>query len=480
MNASPSPVDHIPPAQRGALEVAEYVLHFVSVFEVDAKTLARFREAPWAPTPPIIGELREILIDQYTPEFRNVIFLDNEDASINVGRFERSWRPDDASAQFKTARKDKRNRTLLPGEPFRLERARVFTFEKSLGGLGLFVFEVRHAAPNPTLAQLSNLGDQLRGLSASVLPIEAAGPVADTGGESIPDLINRVILPGVDIRKCRVNEYSGSKLKTFIAVDLKDKQSPAVLHELLYDLGCFVPIGSAGGQTDFTPSRDYFEQIIRSAMGPFRNYSALTLLDAFVAVGNDFLNNAWKRKTWSDTYLGIYVYNLFVKFRGQQLMADLHETASRSREACQYFLAKFNLVHISYNFLPTLLHENMRRGLETKRHLKSLDRHIQALSKLIEEDAQKRQALLLGLVSVGTIVQALPTYFEHVPEVQAAVHLSGFPFWALSSVILLLVVGFVLNFLFPEQARLVKRKLRKLRRKPDASTPEAPETTPVR
>ena len=438
-----SPLAHTSAELRGDLIVKEYTLQFISVFAAGTTEMARIEASPdWAPLRIDDKRARDFFVDNYTPEFRDIMFLDDGE-SLPVRRYQRTW-VDDDSARFEVVSRD---------IPFRLLRARVLAFEGALGGLGLYVVEVRHGRPEVRLSDLSGLGKALRAFATSVR--------STLNGAELPitQLIQRVVLPDIPVGVgSAVNQYSGSKLKTFLAVDLATPQDSSVLRDLLFDLGCFNPIGSANGDTPLTPSDEYLESIVAQGVRPFRNYQALTLFDSFVAAGSNLLGMPFQRPTWDDTYLRIYVYNLYVKFRCQQLMADLHRTASRDREQCERFLVKFDVPRISYNFLPSLFHEDMRRGLEVREELDALRRRVAALSKLIDEDYQKRTAALLGVVSVLGAIQGLPTYLAYVPRVQAIVHLRGTPFWLLASALTLALAGLLGVFLFPDRFRQARQR----------------------
>jgi len=437
------PLAHTAAELRGGLIVKEYTLQFISVFAAGNAEMAQIKaSSDWEPLSVDDKDTRAFLVNNYTPEFRNVMFLDDGD-DLPIRRFLRKWANDD-SARF-----DVVSRNI----PFRLLRARIFAFEGNLGGLGLYVIEVRHCRPEVRLSDLSDLGNALRVFATTVR--------SSVGGTelSVTQLIQSVVLPGIIVGDgSRVNQYSGSKLKTFLAVDLASPENPSVLRDLLFDLGCFSPVGSANGDTSLTPSDEYLESIVSRGVRPFRNYQALTLFDSFVSIGSNLLEMPDQRLTWDDTYLRIYVYNLYVKFRCQQLMADLHRTASRDREQCERFLVKFDAPRISYNFLPSLFHEDMRRGLEVREELEALRRRVGALSKLIDEDYQKRTAALLGVVSVLGAVQGVPTYLAYVPRIQAVLHLHAALFWLLASVLAIAGACLLGAFLFPDRLRRARQR----------------------
>lgn len=202
------PLAHTAAELRGGLIVKEYTLQFISVFAAGNGEMTQIEASPaWKPLSVDDKKKREFLTDNYTPEFRNVMFLDDGD-ELPIRRFQREWADDD-SARF-----DVVSRNI----PFRLLRARIFAFEGNLGGLGLYVIEVRHRRPEVRLSDLSDLGNALRVFATTVR--------SSVGGAelSVTELIERVVLPGIIVGVgSRVNQYSGSKLKTFLAVDLSNQ-----------------------------------------------------------------------------------------------------------------------------------------------------------------------------------------------------------------------------------------------------------------
>ncbi len=440
-----------PHNDRPAIPLQGHILTFVGAFASPPRVLAKLRKhSDWRP-----WSLSDALKDpkacdwmraQSVPTFHTLMFATDDHPEVE--RFERQWREDDPTAVHVTA--------PAWGEPvaFRLVAARVYAFGKKMGHMALFAVEVRLVDPSPTLGMLTALGAQLR---------DFANGVTDPSGtrKTVEDLLERVILPGVEVKRQddpALDPLDAPKLKTFIAADLASEQPAETLRELLYDVASLVNPGSAGGTTPSSPTDHYLETLVAPAVRPFKNWQTVTFVDTFATVGHGFL--ARGRSSWTESYLAIYIYNLYVKFRCNQLTADIYDTASRDRDAAVLFLSRFALERVSVNFLPSLFHDDIRRGLELKRELKALNRHIASLSRLVEEDGQTRQNALLALVSVFGAAEGIPAILDAVPQVEDAVGLHGAIFWFVLVVALLAVGALVFWFLFPGHARHLTRSVR--------------------
>jgi hypothetical protein len=439
---------------RASLPLKDHVLTFVGAFSIRPRELARLKSAPewrpWALSDALPAEACAFMRAQSVPTFHALMF--DAEAQPEVTRFERRFQPGALSLQTVPLG------SKVPAVAFSVVSARVYAFSKKMGHMALFAVEVRLAGPSPTLGALTLLGAHLRELSTRV-----SNEVGAT--LTVEDLFEKTILPDVTLRHeddPTRDPLEASRLKTFVVADLGAAQDPETLRELLYDVASLVPPGSAGGDGVFTPTAHYLEAVVSPAVRPFRNWQAVTFLDTFAAVGDGLLE---RRTSWTESYLAIYIFNLYVKFRCHQLTADIYDTASRNRDAAVLFLSRFALERVSTSFLPSLLHDDLRRGLELRRELKALNRHIESLSRLVTEDGQTRQNALLALVSVFGAAEGIPAILDAIPEVEDAVGLHGAMFWVSVVAAALALGALVFWFLFPGHARHVSRSLRDARRR---------------
>jgi hypothetical protein len=435
---------------RANLPLKDHVLTFVGAFSIRPRELARLKSAPewrpWALTDALPEGACAYMRAQSVPTFHALMF--DAEAQPEIARFERRFQTGGVSLETVPSRGG-------PVVAFSVVSARVYAFSKKMGRMALFAVEVRLAGPSPTLGALTLLGAHLRELSAAVS--DGAGATL-----TVEDLFEKTILPDVTIRReddPTRDPLEASRLKTFVVADLGAAQAPETLRELLYDVASLVPPGSAGGETHFTPTPHYLEQLVSPAVRPFRNWQAVTFLDTFAAVGHDLLERE-RRTSWTESYLALYIFNLYIKFRCHQLTADVYDTASRNRNAAVLFLSRFALERVSTNFLPSLLHDDLRRGLELRRELKALKRHIESLSRLVVEDGQTRQNALLALVSVFGAAEGIPAILDAIPEVEDAVGMHGALFWVSLAAVALTLGALVFWFLLPAHARHVSRLVR--------------------
>lgn len=294
--------------------------------------------------------------------------------------------------------------------PCRLAAAETMLFTEP--PLGIFAVDVE-VAPGTSLAWLAEAIPLLRAFSSRVLvPGEAAAPL-----QLINFLHVRVLgrpppreeKPG----RGEIEEYCGGKYKVFCVADLARPLPPGPRRELLYDLGCAAPLGSAASRAaaepgPFAPAEEYYQHLMRGTVAAFRNYDVLPLLDSFTVAGCGLLTTANQRATWRETYFRIYVFNLFLKFSLHFYAAKLRENARVSpvelRNRFETFLRFYDVSRISFNFLPEMLHDAIRGALDLESELERLRARITRLSNHIGETQTIRTNRLLSLISwIGSL-----------------------------------------------------------------------------
>ena len=125
----------------------------------------------------------------------------------------------------------------------------------------------------------------------------------------------RIKIASTEKLNVKVDDYSGSKFKLFTVLDLADSIDVNTREELLYDIGCGAKIGSAGGTEYFSPSQDYYKSLLKNKISVFNNYTILTLFDTVTVIGNKIIDSnldSYKRKTWSQSYFRIVLYNFYI------------------------------------------------------------------------------------------------------------------------------------------------------------------------
>jgi hypothetical protein len=185
----------------------------------------------------------------------------------------------------------------------------------------------------------------------------------------------------------------GSKLKSFTLVEMGQALEPALENDLLYDLATCSPIGSASGaETYFQPSDDYKQTLAKeNVVSVFDNWKAMCLFDSFTAL---FRQNAYREFVWENAYFNlIFLHSVYAKHYlflinrkffleeadKQQLEDDFYE-----------FDHYFNFRQISYNFLPQIIYEKVRKGFNIEDELSQMQTSI-ARANAIEQSVQERK-----------------------------------------------------------------------------------------
>jgi hypothetical protein len=263
----------------------------------------------------------------------------------------------------------------------------------------------------------------------------------------------------------KVDDYSGSKFKLFTVLDLAESIDAITRDELLYDIGCGAKIGSAGGTEYFSPSQDYYLSLLKNKISVFNNYAVLPLFDSVTAIGHKIIDGNFDspiRKTWSQSYFRIILYNLFIKYNLFRYNSELQEDSTTDevelRDKFESFLNAYNFSHISYNFLPNLIFQNHKKSLDIENELQLFQKRIIRISESIKEEQQKRSNSLLGIVGVFTSIGAVKPICEFVEHSRETLNINAILFYCLVSIALILLAIPVLIYLFPQKYKIIKLK----------------------
>ena len=379
--------------------------------------------------------------DYFYPEFRNIMFLQNEDFSSTI-----LCKSFQHKIQF--GRKSRDGEIVwLDAE---LVKTELYLFPN---GSGLFSIHL-NPGQNVSLSSISDLVDVCRNFKGLVN--------YENNISEWVNVIENSILCGHLLRgdKVSVDDYSGTKFKSYLVIDLQDFVPANTRQELLYDLGCGVPIGSAGGNSMFTPSDSYYASIMSGKISVFNTWDALPLFDSFTVIGNSLLDDnaeVGKLASWSKTYFRIYLFNLFFKFSLFRYNSLVHQGTVKVRDEFEKFANAYDISHISFNFLPNILFQQNAKALDTTEELKRFRERINRLSVAIQEEEQKRSNILLTAVGLITSLNSIEPFLEYKNRTQEFLNWPPAVFYPVLTIVLLIVGLPVLAFLFPEKWKAVKR-----------------------
>ena len=257
--------------------------------------------------------------------------------------------------------------------------------------------------------------------------------------------IEEQVLGGIKIstdlktKKVKVDEYSGSKFKLFSVIDLEEEIDHKKRLELLYDIGCVSKIGTAGGNETFSPSNDYFDELMKNKISVFNNYDILPLFDTFTVLGKGILDGdkqSFHSTTWSQLYFRIFIHNLVIKFNLFRFNSEMIDDSVKVRDQFEAFLNAYNVSHISYNFLPNLIYQEHRKTLDIEPELKKFQDRINRISQAIQEQKQSRSNLLLGVVGLFTSISSVGPILSGVNNFQQKSGLNQISFYILITLVI--------------------------------------------
>jgi hypothetical protein len=389
------------------------------------------------------------LKNTFYPEFRDLMFLGEEESSAQV--FQLQHVP---SITFL-----KKAGANIIEISTNIQQVEVFLFEN---GLHFFALEL-----DPKELELSKLSD----LMFCARSFETKMKNQDLEITWV-DWIEKNYLDNIQIssksdKKIHVDEFSGSKFKLFTVIDLPENENNIDIvtrENLLYDLGSVAQIGTAGGQSYFSPSDAYFNTLMDDKIAVFNNYTILPLFDTFTVLGNSLItsNNEssipYLKATWTQTYFRIYLFNIFMKYNLFRYNLEMGDDSVKVRDEFESFLNTYNLSHLSYNFLPNLIFQQHRKSLQIDEELEKFQERINRISQAIQEDQQKRSNLLLGIVGAMTSISGLQPVFEYLEVGRKTVNMGYYSYYPLVLLIVILAGLPLLAYLFPEKKKKLLRR----------------------
>ncbi len=117
-----------------------------------------------------------------------------------------------------------------------------------------------------------------------------------------------------------------------------------------------------------------------------------------------------------ENYFRIYIYNLYYKYYLFSINAKgLNQDSGlkKQREEFNDLIRHYDTPYISYNFLPNLLHEKIRKGLEIENETSALRDKIDFMTKLINE---KSGILTNAILMCVTLIAILPSNIKELYE----------------------------------------------------------------
>jgi hypothetical protein len=309
-------------------------------------------------------------------------------------------------------------------------------------GFGLFTLNLK---VNSEKVDLSKFSD------ASYLVRKFETNIKHPNYENWQQYIDNEILLGL-ITKGKsviVDEYSGSKYKLFMVLDIPELDEKEMMKPLLFDIGTLSRIGSAIGNTYYSMDKGYIKKLIKdNSISVYNNYEGLVLLDTFTVVGNKILDNKDKEETYSSVYFGIYLYCSFLKYNLFKYSFEIADLDEDRRSNLQDFMSKYYFNYISYNFLPTEIFNKIKTALDIEKELQLLNEKIVAVGQKIQEEQQDRTNKILGIVTVLSSLSSAQPVYDYLIIGQKILGWNVAFYWTVTISIVLLLLGGIAFYVF--------------------------------
>jgi hypothetical protein len=242
---------------------------------------------------------------------------------------------------------------------------------------------------------------------------------------SINDTIRNLAIDKIDcihnILKSLIDGESfnfGNKLKLFCVIEHDITFNNEYSEDnLIFDISTCSPVGSSIGDgriPSLKPSNDYYNHIMSMyKLSVFDNWTALCLFDTFTMLHRGELYNY----NWEFRYFRLlYIHSIFIKAYLIELNSEFYlDYRTRDVENIFHeFNKHFNLKQVSYNFLPQLIYEKIRQGLNIDHELNNIRLIIeqdykvkQDKSHQRETESEKRTNMALNIVAVLAVFTAV-------------------------------------------------------------------------
>ena len=280
------------------------------------------------------------------------------------------------------------------------------------------------------------------------------------------EFISANILAGIQLRgkNVKADDYSGSKFKIYSVINTTDPDDGRKYgrDKLVFEIGPGSRIGDLGSNGYNAPSEEYFDELMGNSIKVFNNYTGLALLDSFTVIGNGVFQSKDKHfhqfNTYNRIYFAIYILNHYIRYNIFRFNAVFNDNPVKTREEFELFINDYNYSHISFNFLPNIFHQKIYAALNIDDEINHFEKRLGSLATKIQEDQEKRQATLLGLVSVLTGLSSFSDIIDLLEKLRSQIGWSNGLFYASLVFVLVTLAVPVLIYLFPESAKKIKRK----------------------
>lgn len=209
------------------------------------------------------------------------------------------------------------------------------------------------------------------------------------------------------------------QLKSYNIIDLNEEIEKTELDLLLYDLGTLSPIGTAAGSGMNSPSKEYYEELMRKhKISVFNNWSAISLFDTFTMIS---MNKSDPYKLWEYDYFNVYLMAIYIKgfiYLANTTLSDVTVVNRKSELIKNTFIEFINdyyISNISYRFLPNILNDKMIQGMDIEVEINKMEGKINRLNETLKRNRDNRlniSILILAIFSIFSVITDLSDWLN--------------------------------------------------------------------
>jgi hypothetical protein len=346
---------------------------------------------------------------------------------------------------------------------FKIEEQEIYFLP---GGIGIFALSLQ--LPNLNAANISDTIVVSREFNAKV---KSGSAELEWHAWISNNVLCDIAIGG---NKVHTDEFSGSKFKCYCILDL-DESKLNVNYDrdiFLYEMATCSRLDEISENGYYAPSQGYLHEILSNKLCVFNNYTGLTILDSMTVIGQGNMSKindntkgsktVFAYHTWNKSYFSIYIFNLFIKYNLFRLNTEFLKDPVGYRNEFQEFVNQYNYPQISFNFLPNLINQSIRQGLEIQRDLDSFENRLSKLADQIQEEQEKRQALLLGLISVLSALDALDSITQKLNDIQTSLGINSVLFYFILSLLIIICSVIAIKYLLPTLFNKMKKSILQL------------------
>ena len=208
--------------------------------------------------------------------------------------------------------------------------------------------------------------------------------------------------------------FQGNKLYNYLLVQVEDNVEN--FDDLLYELSCNTNIGMLQDSNNFLyPDSNFKNQLMaNNSIACYNNWKGLVLTDTTCilmkkSVGEDRYFDGkclyFEFLYMNVFYLKAYLVMLNKKYQSENLTKKL-------KAEYLAFERAFNFHNISYNFLPQLIYDRLRFGMEINDELQQLKDKINLFNEKIERDSDKWLNIIVLFLTLISVISGINDFFE--------------------------------------------------------------------